>query len=344
MPALLGRAERSIRVAFFLFGGPHADAMIDVLAQKAARGVDVQIVLDNLLGYFPPVRRECARAFARMKRLGLSVTLSDKGGGLAHHKIIVIDNREALVGGMNVGTLFFRFHDAMIHLQGPASAALSRLFDTDPRFAHRPDAPPFCGPVVPDETRARIVGTGAGSQTTRTVLLQNIAAARTSIAIALCEMGASDVLDAVLAAHAQRGVPVRVLLDPLRLDAYLPPLPASLRRRVPRGVLNAGALAILLTAGVPVRLYDNRPHFTLMHLKMAVFDSQSAVIGSTNWTRGGFGWVGETDVELHGGPVIGQLLAQFERDWSEASVPAAMPTRVDRLWCRLYERLTQQSG
>ena len=38
-----------------------------------------------------------------------------------HRKFITVDDREALVGGMNVGTLFTRYHDLMLHLRGPVA-------------------------------------------------------------------------------------------------------------------------------------------------------------------------------------------------------------------------------
>ena len=38
-------------------------------------------------------------------------------------------------------------------------------------------------------------------------------------------------------------------------------------------------------------------------MKMALFDAKSAIVGSTSWMRGGFEWMGETDVELHGGKI-----------------------------------------
>lgn len=358
MLALLVRARRSIRMEFFLFGGPHADAMMDVLAAKQAQGVVIRVTLDRALGLLPLVRRECRAAYRRLRNVGMDVALSDARpfpnsptkAGVAHNKIIVVDDQEALVGGMNVGSLFFHHHDVMIRLAGPAAHALGQQFDYDRQFvinaclarpAGSPALPPFAEgqhDVPAGHTQARIVGTGVGRQTTRQALLQNLRAAQASVCVAMCEMGQTDLLDELIQARA-RGVDVRVLLDPQRMDAYLP---GPLGRRVPPGILNAGAVETLLGAGVNVRLYRVGPDFCLMHLKMALFDEESAVVGSTNWTRGGFEWVGETDVELHGGTVIKQLRAQFERDWRERSVPTSPPTRAAAWLHRLYVRSAQQ--
>lgn len=360
MTDLLRRAERSVRMEFFLFGGPQADAMINVAAAKQGAGVDVRVTLDRSLGMLPLVRRECRAAYRRLQRLGIDVVLSDARplpdtpgkAGIAHNKIIVVDEREALVGGMNVGSLFFHHHDVMIRLVGPAARALGEQFDYERQFVVHPqhsrprnDASPLprfalpanAAPLPVPCTRARIVGTGVGRRSTRQALLQNLQAVRSSVCVAMCEMGRTDVLDALVAARA-RGVAVRVLLDPLEMEHYLPPVLGGLRKRAPAGALNAAAIKRLQQAGVPVRLYKTGADFWLMHLKMAVFDNESAVVGSTNWTRGGFEWVGETDVELFGGRVVHQLQDQFERDWQGRSVSAPVPSR-GALWVnRLYDR------
>jgi phosphatidylserine/phosphatidylglycerophosphate/cardiolipin synthase-like enzyme len=358
MLTLLARARRSLRVEFFLFGGPHAETMINVLAAKQAQGVSVRVTLDRTLGLLPLVRRECRAAYRHLRRSGIDVVLSDMRPfpnsptkpGIAHNKIIVADDREALVGGMNVGSLFFHHHDVMIRLVGPAAHALGRQFDydrqfvTDSRLARLAGSPPL--PAFAEnqqdvpaagQTQARIVGTGVGRRTTKEALWQNLRAAQSSVCVAMCEMGQTDLLDELIQVRG-RGVDVRVLLDPQRMDAYLP---GPVGRRVPAGILNAGAVRTLLEAGIDVRLYRVGSDFHLMHLKMALFDHKSAVVGSTNWTRGGFEWVGETDVELHGGVVVNQLQAQFERDWHERSVPARPPARAASWLHGLYVRYTE---
>jgi phosphatidylserine/phosphatidylglycerophosphate/cardiolipin synthase-like enzyme len=127
-------------------------------------------------------------------------------------------------------------------------------------------------------------------------------------------------------------------VDPQDMREYLPRPMGFLGPHFPKGVLNALALKALLDAEVEVRLFRVGKEFALLHLKMALFDDRSAIVGSTNWTRGGFEWVTESDVELHGGPVLHALRAQFMQDWEDA-IPARMPSRFVRDLCRLYEYL-----
>ena len=351
MALLLQRAQRTIRLTFYLFGGPDADRMAAILAEKQAGGVQVRVLLDRALALgptLPEVLWECRRTYRLLQKLGIDVRRSDPRplpeapgkAPLSHHKFIVADDTEALVGGMNVGTLFRRYHDLMLHLRGPIAAELSRQFDAEWASADGkplPAAQAVLGTIAPftgtnlcavGPTLARVVGTRPGERTTQAALMQNIRRAKTSICVALCEMGRTALLDALIACH-NRGVKVRVLLDP-QITAPVGP----------SGILNAGAVETLLRAGIAVHLYRLGPDFLRLHLKMAVFDGLSAVAGSTNWTRGGFEWVGETDVELHGGSVIAELSAQFEADW-QRSYPASLPTPTARFLHDCYEKWAQ---
>ena len=136
---------------------------------------------------------------------------------------------------------------------------------------------------------------------------------------------------------------MRVLVDPQDMQEYLPSVLGPMRQRCPKGVLNALAVRTLLEGRVPVRLYPVGKEFALLHMKMAIFDRKSAIVGSTNWVRGGLEWVGETDVELHGGRVIDELLTEFALDWDRSVGAPLPPPSVQRL-CRIYEQIVQYSG
>ncbi len=346
METLLESAETSIRLTFYLFGGPDADRMAAIMAAKAAAGADVRVLLDRSLGLgptLPQVLWECRRTYAKLRRLGVPVRLSDprplpespRKATLSHHKYIVVDDREALAGGMNVGTVFRRYHDLMLSLTGPIAADLAHQFDADWECAGGAPLPPpaqdfdVLAPFTGSPSAsARVVGTRIGQRTTQAALIQNLRRAQTSVCVALCEMGRTALLEELIACHA-RGVLVRVLLDPQIMASF-----------GPSGLLNAGATETLLDAGIAVRLYRLGPDFVRLHLKMAIFDGKSAVAGSTNWTRGGFEWVGETDIELHGGGVIAELSAHFEADW-QRSDPASIPTRSAHLLHDWYEKWAQ---
>ena len=342
MPALLSRARHSVRMAFYLFGGPDADRMMDILAAKRAEGVAVRVLLDRALGlrnFLPGLMADGQLAYRRLRALGIPVRLSDarpseewpRNPPQMHRKFITIDGREALTGGMNVGKLFGRYHDLMLRLRGPIARSLADLFDAEWQQAGGggDDMPPSVdAPPLGGQTQARLLGTGAGQFPTETALRENLARARSSVCVALCEMGRTDLVDSLIACH-ERGVKVRVLLDPLVSYPWLPAAP-----------LNAGAVDALLQANVPVHFYQLGKDVLRLHLKMALFDGARAVAGSTNWTRAGFGWVRETDVEIVGAAAVAPMLAQFDADWGR-SAPAQPPTRLTLLQYAAYERLAQ---
>jgi len=342
MPALLSRARHSIRMAFYLFGGPDADRMMDILAAKRAEGVAVRVLLDRALGlrnFLPGLMAEGQLAFRRLRALGIPVRLSDarpaeewpRKPPQMHRKFITVDGQEALAGGMNVGKLFERYHDLMLHLRGPIARSFGDLFDAEWHQAggDDDDTPPSPdAPMLPGQTAARLLGTGAGQFPTETALRENLARAQASVCVALCEMGRTDLVDALIACH-NRGLSVRVLLDPLVSYPWLPAAP-----------LNAGAVDALLRANVPVHFYRLGRDVLRLHLKMALFDDARAVAGSTNWTRAGFGWVRETDVEIVGGAAVAPMQTQFEADWRR-SAPAPPPTRLALWQYAAYERLAQ---
>lgn len=342
MPALLARARRSVRMAFYLFGGPDADRMMDILAAKQKEGVAVRVLLDRALGlrnFLPGLMADGRRAYRRLRALGVPVRLSDtrpladwpQKPPQMHRKFITVDGQEALVGGMNVGKLFGRYHDLMLHLHGPIARSLGDLFDAEWQQAGGDDGdmspPPDAAPAL-GQTSARLLGTGAGQSPTEAALRENLARARASVCVALCELGRTDLVDALVACH-HRGLSVRVLLDPLVSYPWLPAAP-----------LNTGAVDALLRARVPVHFYRLGRDVLRLHLKMALFDGERAVAGSTNWTRAGFGWVRETDVEVVGTAAVAPMQAQFEADWRR-SAPAPSPTRLALWQYAAYERLAQ---
>jgi phosphatidylserine/phosphatidylglycerophosphate/cardiolipin synthase-like enzyme len=358
MVAMVSRARKSIRIEFYLFGGPVSEAIIDVLIQKIAEGVSVQVTLDRALGFLPQVKRECRVAYQRLLKEGIDVVLTDprpfpdspKPSAVIHNKLLVIDDKEALVGGMNVGSLFFRHHDVMIFLKGPAALALGQQFDHDRQFVLEPrhirptgsHGLPLLSHIQEGsgrQTWARLLGTGVSRRTTKEAILERLRTARSSVFIAMGELGRTDVLNEVIAAK-ERGLDIRVLVDPQDIGVYLPVFLGGLRRYITKGAWNALAVRELLLKQVTVQNFEVGKEFDILHLKMAIFDETSAIVGSTNWTNGGFGWVGETDIELRGGQVIGQLLNQFSQDW-ERSSPATMPSFLARSACRVYEHLFQ---
>ena len=67
-----------------------------------------------------------------------------------------------------------------------------------------------------------------------------------------------------------------------------------------------------------------------MHMKLALFDDDSVVVGSTNWTTGSFSSNSESCFHIQGASVHKRFRDIFEHDWAHKSTPATRLTRTER--------------
>ena len=142
-PAMLEemkRAERSIYLEYFIVDeGTMWDSMADILAEKAAQGVDVRMIYDDLgsLTTLPPgyAARLEARGIKCISfnpmRLILSGTLNNRD----HRKILVIDGRVAFSGGINLADEYINavvkyghWKDGGFRITGAAARSYADMF------------------------------------------------------------------------------------------------------------------------------------------------------------------------------------------------------------------------
>lgn len=349
MERLVSSARRSVKLDYYVFGGPTAERLADMLIAKHADGLDVRVLLDGSFGTIPELRGQCLPVFDRLREAGVPVRLHARtpipprigGETIDHNKYFVVDEAEVLLGSMNLAKKFYNFHDLMLHARGPVARDLARQHDFDWYRAGLPAGPVpgelvHAAPGAPpagDTAQVRVVGTGLGRKTGLEALLPLLAGARRSIHVQMHELGPGPALDALVAAR-DRGVEVKVLLDPGNVDPFVP-----LLHNAPKGVVNALALDALLKAGLDVRHYKVGEDFTTAHMKLALVDGEVLFAGSTNWTTGGFTRVAETNLEVRGGRAPLQAEARFQADWSQRSQKAQPPGPVALALCKLYQRL-----
>ena len=352
LEAIVKRAERSIRIDYYIFGGPTAERMADTLVAKRRQGVDVRVLLDAKLGKLPEMTAQGKRTLATLQAGGVPVAFHSRkalpplqaGDTIDHNKYVVVDDAEALVGSMNLSKKFYDYHDLMMHLRGDVARQLTAQHDLDWYHATHPEAPApredvalaaetpaIAGPAGPGQVR--VVGTGLGRKTGFASLLPLLRGAKRSIHVQMHELGPGPVFDALVAAR-DRGVDVKILLDPGNVDPFVPVI-----HKGPRGVVNAVALDALLRAKMDVRHFKVDATTTTAHMKSGVIDGTILHAGSTNWTKGGFEAVAETNLEVWGGRAPAQAEAMFARDWDTRSVPAAPPSALALQLCKLYQRM-----
>lgn len=233
-----------------------------------------------------------------------------------HRKIIVVDDRVAFTGGLNIANDYASvedggvgWHDMHCRVTGPIVLDLARMFR---RTWLRCGGPPYPPPTAPDDDPPDPRGDGVlvrlldntqrrQRTTVRRTYLHVIKAARTSVLIQNAYFLPDRGLRRALTRAAARGVDVRIMV-PGHSDVKLAQWAALyvLRRLARRGV------RIFLWRGV------------MMHAKTATVDTLWSTIGSYNFdAQSRFNNL-EVTIEILD-PATGQTLAaNFERDIANA--------------------------
>jgi phosphatidylserine/phosphatidylglycerophosphate/cardiolipin synthase-like enzyme len=261
----------------------YAEAILGSLA----RGVRVTIIED------PSVAVNTTTA-ERLRAAGAEVRIfPDRRRQIDHVKLLIVDRRVAIFGGMNWGSHSWRNHDFDVVVSGPIVAHLESIFARDLIASGGRGAVP--APPPPDPPQLSLVTTYPEAQV-RPAVLDAISAARRSVFIEMYVMTDSETI-AALTDAARRGVSVFTLFDPNQ-------------------DLNQLAAGRLRAAGAKVRFY--RSSGEKLHAKAMVVDVQRLVVGSANWTSSGFLHNHELDAVIDSPGLASQALVRMEADW-EAS-------------------------
>ncbi len=139
---LVASAQKSIRMCFYIFAEDDSGVAVrDALADAARRGVAVDLLLDG----FGADAREAF--LAPMCEAGgrfscFSAKWSQRYLIRNHQKIVVVDDRVAMIGGFNVEDSYFAppadkgWTDLGVVVEGPVVAELSRWYDRLDAWTH----------------------------------------------------------------------------------------------------------------------------------------------------------------------------------------------------------------
>ena len=308
------RAEHGIRLESFIFAADEVGRRLaGSLAAKARAGLDVRLHLDSFGSGFRGFR-------------GLQRELSDAGVQVRwfhpfrfrrplqylqrhHRKLLVVDDREAFLGGFNIRRLNsrtlhgeMRQRDSHVSVAGElawlAAALFERLWNQErqPRPEAIPeDATGLEALLVPSYSRRcqhRLACLHAGL----------IANARRHVYLTSPYFSPGRMVDAALRSAARRGVDVQLLV-PRHGDP-----PAA-------GWATRASYDPLLTAGV--RIYEYLPR--KLHAKTSVIDEEWSIVGSANLDYLSL-FVNQELVLLARDRTLSEALtAQYRRDLGEAA-------------------------
>jgi cardiolipin synthase len=298
MMRMFESAQKCIHVSTFILGRDEVGrAVVEVLSRKAREGVEVRLLLDGLGCLTTSGRfvRPLRKAGGQVGRFLPVLPLQHKWSANLrnHRKIVVVDHAVAMVGGMNLGTLFMgpsphpkRYIDASVFLCGPAVEDIETVFfddwnyatdevmDSESVRAHGP----YCGyapeMLIPEPSGSIMTdceiqtipsGPDIPGDTFHDALLTAIMDARKRIWLVTPYFVPDDSLLKALALKARSGCNVSVLV-PMRSDHRI--------------VDWARGPALRKLAAAGATLYS-APR-TMVHAKVMLFDDTLAITGSAN--------------------------------------------------------------
>lgn len=311
----LRKAERYIFLEYFIITpGKFWDAVLEVLREKVAQGVEVRVIYDDVGSlYTLPAHYDRAlesygiqcQVFNRFRPV-LSLRLNNRD----HRKICVIDGHTAFTGGFNLADEYINakvryghWKDCGILLKGEGAWSMAVLFlamweyisGSRPNFAkYRPISLPaeaglgtgWVQPYADSPLDTEPVG--------ETVYLNLISKARDYVYIMTPYLIISDSINTALQAAAKSGLDVRIMV---------PHVPD---KKTVFEVTRAHYVP-LLEAGV--KIYEYLPGF--LHSKCFAVDDRYATVGSVNLDYRSMFLQFECGVWLCGDPIVGDVKEDF---------------------------------
>ena len=334
-PAMLDAirsATRSVNMECYIFQpGRIADQFIDVLSDRARKGLNVTIVVDaigsfNLWGR--PVRRlrkaGCRiESYQRLRWYSLA-----RFNNRTHRELLVVDGRVAFAGGAGIADWWAypkgkrpAWRDTMAKFEGPIVAALQGVaaenwLECCGEVLMGPEYFPNLDPAG-DTTAFVIRSSPADRATASRVAFQLLMeGADQEVRISTPYFLPDRALRRALKDIAQRGVSVSVIVPGRNTDQRWVRLAS---RRMWGELLQAG-----------VRIYEYRA--TMTHAKVLVIDGLWAVLGTTNIDNRSFEHNDEINVALQDTVVAARLLEDYERDLRDSREVTADDWRRRPLW------------
>ena len=319
MLAAISSARKTVNFEAYIFWSDEVGMRFrDALAERAAHGVAVRILLDAIGS---PGRHMKAGDVDALRRAGCHVEFFHPTkpwmlwvfNHRNHRRVLVADGTLAFTGGVGFadpwrGNADSKGHwrDTQLRVEGPAVRGLQRAFQEnwsevtgealvgDEFFPALGQAGASAVAVVPSSPLAAMSGAGR-------VYAISLAAATKEIWIANSYFLPDDASVDLLVAAVKRGVDVRVIV-PSDEHSDVPATKAAGR----------SSFGPLLEGGV--KIFEYQP--TMFHLKTMVVDGVFSTVGSANFDERSFHLNEEVNLFVYDGAFAGQMKETFRRDLS----------------------------
>jgi cardiolipin synthase A/B len=328
MLSAIGAARESVWLTTYIFEtDPVGRQFIDALAQAAARGVQVRVLIDGVGEWYswphavPVLRRAAVRAerFLAPRLLPfprLAVNMRN------HRKLLIADGQVAFLGGMNIGGREVgharerRMADLHFQVRGPIIAQLARAFAIDWQFAAREELAARSAAASAGSAVCRVITDGPDEDNDKLlyVIVGALSVARHQILIMTPYFIPQPELTSALQAAALRGVEVCLVIPQRSNLRYVDW--ASRRWLTP-----------LLQRGVRIFLQPS----PFSHTKLLVVDGVYAQIGSANLDPRSLRLNFEIAVEIYCGDTC-RPLVEYVSAAREKSAPYTLEQARAQSW------------
>jgi cardiolipin synthase len=298
----------------------------DLLVQKQAEGVQVNLIYDSLGSYTTP-----AAFFQRLRDGGVQVVEFNpqnpfKARGkwrLAksdHRKILIVDGKVAITGGVNISQVHSSgpsgagdekgtqvpWRDTDVQIEGPAVAEFQKLFlDTWQRQegATLSDRNYFPTPREEGNSLVRVLGSTPGEANRLTFIMYAVAItfAENSLHMTNAYFAPDSQILKALSDAAKRGVDVKIILP-------------GITDRSLAQYAGQYYYSDLLKSGV--KLYKRRN--VLLHSKTLIIDSVWSTVGSTNMEWWSFSTNEEVNAVILSREFAAEMEKMFAQDLAES--------------------------
>ncbi len=280
---LISGAQHSIHITTYILGRDEVGkSIVARLAERAREGVEVRVLLDSV-GSWRVGHRFLAPLYEAQGKVAFFMPVfhfpfRGRANLRNHRKIVVVDGRWALTGGMNLAEEYMgpkptrkRWRDFSLAVSGPVVSDLSELFRSDWKFATGEELAPNSTPLAPSQERGKSVvqvvasGPDVVGDPLYEALVSVIFTATRRIWIVTPYFVPDETLAKALDLAARRGIDVRLVLPEHSNHLMADLARASYMRELCR----SGARIFLF---VPV----------MVHAKVVLIDDHLAIIGSAN--------------------------------------------------------------
>ncbi|MBQ8394160.1 MAG: cardiolipin synthase [Clostridia bacterium] len=284
----LKKAEKFIFMEYFIIEqGKFWDPILEVLKEKAAQGIEVRVVYDDIGCMFTLP----GNYWKTLQKMGINAVPFSRMKGAAdgefnnrsHRKITVVDGLVAYTGGVNIADeyineieRFGHWKDVGLRLTGGAVCELTRLFLIDHGVNVKKDSPwkEEYFPQIAEESaegKGYLIPFGDGPKPLyerrvgKGVIRNLIAGAKKYVYITTPYLILDDEMCQTIESAALRGVSVKLILPHIPDKKLVFEASKSFYKRL----MEAGA-----------EIYEYEPGF--IHAKVYLIDGEYAMVGTIN--------------------------------------------------------------